>query len=228
MSSDEQRKTGRRIRLFSWGVSLLLHSLLLGFAFILVLRNPPRHEADIELRFEKPTRQEQRPPVQTLDDLLPAASSRLSAPAAPILPVSAPPSPALPDIVVQRPATTVTDAKESFDLPQSPLDRNWTPEEAYAELTRLLEQYPQFREQVLREMIAGKGFAPDTVRKIDLYLDQILANGIKPSWGQQRHAVEGAFSTFNGVSGWSQNGNYGGGVNIFGILKFLIDLIDGE
>lgn len=102
-----------------------------------------------------------------------------------------------------------------------------TSEQAYAELNRLLEEYPQFRDQIMRKLVAGSGMTPDTVPKFDLRLEQMLANGIKPSWNNQRHRVEAANQSFNGVSGWTQN-SYGGGINVLGLLGLLYDLIKGE
>ncbi len=214
-----------RARWIAWTGSLLLHAIVLGAALLIVLKAPERQEQSVEVVLQRNVKPGELRDVPAPEETTPAVrTSRRPLLPRPELPLPAAP----PDIVISTPLPEPSEAQNTFELPSSPLDRKWTPEEAYAELTRLLEEYPQFREQVLREMIAGKGFVPDTVQHIDLFLDKIFANGIKPSWGNQRQAVEGASRSFDGVSGWRQNSNYGTGINVIGLLKFLYDLIDGE
>jgi hypothetical protein len=225
MRSRKTHGPESRDRGYAWTVSILIHGLGITIALAIALQSPDRQESAVELSFEAAPQRMQE--AEDAPSGRPAASRNLP-PARPRVATQSPSLPGLPDLVVERPPENAQDEPPEFTLPASPLERDWTPEEAYGELTRLLEEYPQFREQVLREMIAGKGFVPDTVQHIELYLDQMLAPGLAPSWGRQRAAVEGAFRSFDGVSGWRQNSNYGGGINVIGLLLFLYDLIEGE
>ncbi|MDT8323511.1 MAG: hypothetical protein RRA94_05335 [Bacteroidota bacterium] len=220
-----ERRAFLRDHSYAWTASILLHAILLAITLLFFLPSPEKQKTEVELRFEKPS------PAALRETEVPAGRNEAistTAPPRPLMETRVPSAPLLPDLSVPRVQESEREAEQTFSLPTTPLERDWTPEEAYAELTRLLEEYPQFRETVLREMIAGKGFAPDTVQRIDLYLDRMLANGINPSWNRQRSAVEGAFRSYDGVSGWRQNSNYGGGINVIGLLRFLYDLIEGE
>jgi hypothetical protein len=223
--SRTARRPYVRDRGYAWAISILLHVLFIIAALTIALQSPDRQDDTVELLFSTSPRQ--MPEEQEALPGRPDASASLP-PAQPRIATQSPPLPGLPDLVVERPPESVQDERDAFTLPVSPLERDWTPEEAYAELTRLLEEYPQFREQVLREMIAGKGFVQDTVQRLDLCFDQMLARGITPSWARQRAVVEGAFRSYDGVSGWKQNSNYGGGINVIGLLRLLYELIDGE
>lgn len=111
---------------------------------------------------------------------------------------------------------------------RSVLDRPMDAERAWEVLDELLREYPQFRESVVREMIAGSGLPPDSLTRADLRLDQIFRDGMRPSWGRQREVIEHAYRSFDPVMGWTNKGGYGPAVNVLGLLKFLIDLIEGE
>lgn len=223
-TSRAEGKALVRDRGYAWTASILLHGAFILFTVFIALQSPPKQETVVELTITRDPADAPRRESATKTEK--EGERRAEAPPRPRISAQVPAAAPLPDLNVE-----LRDEREnavSFTIPQTPLERTWTPEEAYTELTRLLEEYPQFREQVLREMIAGKGFVPDTVQHIDLSLDQILADGIRPSWGRQRSAIEGAFRSYDGVSGWKQNSNYGTGVNIIGLLRFLYDLIEGE
>lgn len=111
---------------------------------------------------------------------------------------------------------------------RSVLERPLTTEEAWSILGRLMEEHPRYRGLVLREMIAGSGLPVDSVPRIDLRYDSVFRNGIRPSWGAQRHVIEDAFKSFDAVHGWTNKGGYGPTINVIGLIRFLIDLIEGE
>ena len=221
-SGTAPRAGERRSATAAWAISAVFHLALLAAAGLFVLGDPVRDSEAVSLRFER--RVEQEVVEEDRTERAPN-SGRLTAPQRPLLSEPTPPENAvvLQDLVIEEPASD-----DGFIIPPSPIKSEMTPEEAFAELNRLLEEYPQYRDQVLREMIAGDGFVQDSLPPINLYLEQMFKGGVTPTWQGQRHVVEQAFSTFNGVSGWSQNGNYGGGVNVLGLLKLLIDLIEGE
>lgn len=103
-----------------------------------------------------------------------------------------------------------------------------TPEEAYTQFSRLLEEHPEFREMIVQKMLADEGFVPDTVPKINLFLEQMIGGKYGNAWMNSRQGIEWAFRNYDGVHGWRQNSNYGNQVNIFGLLKFLRGLIEGK
>ena len=118
-------------------------------------------------------------------------------------------------------------ARRIMDI-RSVFDRPVSAEKAWEVLGELLEEYPQFRESVMREMIAGAGLPPDSLPRADMRYEQMFRDGIRPSWERQRETVEHAFRSFDPVHGWMNKGGYGPAVNVLGLLKFLIDLIEGD
>jgi len=205
-------------------ISALLHAAGILIALLIHLQDPTAADRVIELSIMRESERE-----EDLSDAE-AVSQRgtQSAQSPPMTTVPPPPpAPMLPDIRDEIPDRENRD-RPVMEIPSSPLERDMTPEEAWDQLTTLLEEHPEFREMVLREMIAGSGFAPDTVPKINLYLEQMIGGRFDQSWVRSRRGIEHAFRSYDGVHGWRQNSNYGNQVNVLGLLRFLIDLIEGD
>jgi hypothetical protein len=232
-SGATNREVGRRIT--SVIAALALHGLLLLAALLVHLPILPITSDTVELRFLAP-------PDKVLDSEKsadPPLSREMTATPDPRDEVHLPPPPAkLPAVISNtNPAseTLKIEASAPDSLRAMPttalrgvLDRNLKPEQAWDILGRLLDEYPQYRESVLRELIAGSGLPPDSLPRINLHLDQMLKNGIKPTWETQRTAIEHAFRSYDPVMGWTNKGGYGPSINIIGLLTFLIDLIEGK
>ncbi|PLX23209.1 MAG: hypothetical protein C0600_15610 [Ignavibacteria bacterium] len=216
----------RRYSRLSWVISLLLHACVLTAALFITLLDPTSNTPEMDVRLF--TSEKQVPVASTEWSLTESSPSRVPPPAdarleqQPEEMIEQLPEIATPEVI------SATADEIHFTIPEDILKKEWTPEEAYGLLSQLIDEYPQYKDMVLREMIAGHGFAPDTAQPIDLCIRQMLSGGIKPSWGNQRQSIEQAFGSFNGVSGWSQNSNYGGGVNILGLINFLIGLIKDD
>lgn len=226
-AQSQRKELNPRYLWIAWVISIGLHASGILAALLVSFLDPPRQESEMDVilqTFETPA-------TETTEQLLSDEAQ----------PVALPPQvkaersePKEATIVQPLPlkVSPVTeeeaDLEMQFSIPDDILEREWTPEEAYGILSALIEEYPQYKNMVMREMIAGHGFAPDTTQPINLYLEQMLGGSYRPSWEKQRHTIEGAFQSFDGVSGWRQNSNYGGGVNILGLIDFLINLIKGE
>jgi len=205
-------------------LSLLLHTAGMLTALLIHLHDPPSADRRIELGI-LPSPEPRTAPQQT--DSGPEATARKTHLQQRRISVPAPQTPQLPDIPEREPEEERRDPTV-IEIPSSPLEKEMTPEEAWSELGQLLEKHPEFREMVVREMLAGSGFAPDTLPKISLYLEQMIGGRFDRSWLQNRSAIEHAFRSYDGVHGWRQNSNYGNQVNVLGLLRFLIDLIEGD
>lgn len=222
----------------SFVVALLLHALVLFFAVLFRLPDPPSRQESVEVRLytEREARTEERrqteATVRPREEITPPIKQRHPDPSRPL-----PPSPEratetadAPVLVDARQDVAPVDSSHAERRKNitSVLDRSVDPERAWEVLDELLRQYPQYRESVVREMIAGSGLMPDTLTRADLRFDAIFQKGIKPSWGRQREVIEQAFRSYDPVMGWTNKGGYGPAVNVLGLLKFLIDLIEGE
>ena len=103
-----------------------------------------------------------------------------------------------------------------------------TQEQAYEELSALLEEHPEFKETIIGMMVAGKhsNEAPDLYRSTGL--EDILAN---QRWkdGYEYEALKNQryFGPYDPVHGLN-SGQYGGQINVIGLYKFLRKLIDGD
>ena len=227
------RQVGRSITSIIAAVSL--HALLLLAALLVYLPIPPTATGTVELRFlakpydernvakapDPPPQRELNPPQEDRDE------ARLPPPPAPLPAVATNTTPASETLKIEALAPDSMRGMTNIAL-RSVLDRELSPEQAWDVLGRLLDEYPQYRESVLRELIAGSGLPPDSLPRINLYLDQILKNGIKPTWETQRTTIEDAFKSYDAVMGWTNKGGYGPSINYIGLILFLIDLIDGD
>lgn len=232
-SGAADRQIGRSITSIIAAVSL--HALLLLAALLVYLPTPPTATDTVELRFlaqpyderkvasaaDPPPQREMKPPREDLDE------PRLPPPPASLPAVATNTTPASETLKIEALAPDSMRSMTNIAL-RSVLDRELSPEQAWDVLGRLLDEYPQYRESVLRELIAGSGLPQDSLPRINLFLDQILKNGIKPTWETQRTAIEHAFRSYDPVMGWTNKGGYGPSINIIGVIKFLIDLIDGK
>ena len=209
-------------------ISVLLHAAGILSALLIHLQDPPAADRVIQLTVIRESEQE-KASDDAASDAAPDASrssQRVQRLPRQIVPPP-PPVPVLPDIPEQD-ADKERGEHPVIAIPSSPLERDMTPEEAWDQLGKLLEKHPEFREMVMREMIAGSGFTPDTVPKLNLYLEQMIGGRFDQSWLRSRNGIEHAFRSYDGVHGWRQNSNYGNQVNVLGLLRFLIDLIEGE
>jgi hypothetical protein len=234
-----ERASGDRGVPAAWVVAVGLHVGMLVLAALIPLREPERREDTLQLSFLPRTAR--GPEFESTRADLPANDDRnATASAGRVSPVSDPSltrpqaeeegSDARVAIVADDDGVSVRDGSRQTERTslRSVLDRGMSPEQAMETLAGLLAQYPQYRETVLREMIAGQGLPPDSLPRINLYLDQILKDGIKPTWETQRRAVEEAGRSFDPVQGWTNKGGYGPQINVLGIIFFLIDLIEGK
>ncbi len=224
-------------------ITLALHAVLLFASAFIHLREERNPDPTVQISFSRQTsparesREEAARGERAMSGRSRGIISQTKAGAAAV-PGKTPPRPepekdrgaiqtALPLVVDDRRDRDSSLQAKNMAL-RSVLDRGVTPEQAWEMLAGLIEQYPQFREMALREMVAGQGLPPDSLPKINLHLDQILKNGIQPSWDTQRQAIEEASRSFDPVHGWTNKGSYGPQVNVIGIILFLIDLIEGE
>lgn len=104
-------------------------------------------------------------------------------------------------------------------------------EEAFGELLRLLEKHPEFKETILREMLAGDG-AVAPVPKLEIFgLEQLLAlhKGKLALPGAGSRALGGVNPnpTYSPIHGTNPN-PVAGSFNYIGLLLKLISLIRGE
>lgn len=104
-------------------------------------------------------------------------------------------------------------------------------EEAFGELLRLLEKHPEFKEAILREMLAGDG-AVAPVPKLEIVgLEQLLAlhKGKLALPGAGSRALGGVNPnpTYSPIHGTNPN-PVAGSFNYIGLLLKLISLIRGE
>ena len=197
----------RSPRAASLGVALLLHVLLLCFAVLFHLPDPPirRDSVEVHLTREQDSRTDERrqtdAAVRTREESAPAVDRRSKPPARPTIPPPAhvPEAETAPVFIGAVQDTAVADSTRADRTTQfrSILDRPMDAARAWEVLDELLRDYPQFRESVVREMIAGSGLPPDSLTRADLRLDQILQNGMRPSWGRQREVIEHAFRSFD-------------------------------
>ncbi|MBE0645234.1 MAG: hypothetical protein IH600_14215 [Bacteroidetes bacterium] len=212
-------------------LTLALHLIVLIIATLIQLHEPHHHDPSVRLWFRStpqqtsPAAEDQRPSS--------AAGRRENVSDAVIEPPQSPPR-TLPLVESEQTvhADVALDADTSSDprrmTLRSVLDRKIRPDQAWEILARLLEEYPEYKNMIVKEMIAGTGLPADSLPRINLYLDQIFKNGIQPTWGTQRGAIEGAWKSFDPVMGWTNKGGYGPQINVLGLLKFLIDLIEGK
>ena len=221
-----------RPRTVPFFLALLLHALAVLAALLLRLPDPPRPPRSVELRFEISREKQEAPPVEQRQAGRRTGPAVIVPPPVPAMPAASPsrtPSPPDPPVTVLRPpsdeSAKALRPKTSSSL-RSVLDRDLTPEEAWDVLSALLDEYPQYRESVAREMIAGAGLLPDSLRTADLHFERIFRDGIPPSWGRQREVIENAFRSYDPVMGW--NRGFGPSINLFGLLRFLIGLIEGK
>lgn len=209
----------------AWHYSVLLHGIGIVIALLIPLQDPPMIHRSVEIVLEEWEHRFQEGNAREMvekDNDSPRPVSRKAVQS--FIPPDIPP---LPDIEIRaqnQPAPSTT----SLPIDKGPLEKHLTPEEAFGQLTRLLEEYPQYREMIVREMIAGSGFVPDSLPPIDLHLETMIGDRFRDTWIRSREHIEHEFRSYDGVHGWRQNSNYGGQLNIFGLLQFLIDLIEGR
>ncbi|MFA6234865.1 MAG: hypothetical protein WC824_11905 [Bacteroidota bacterium] len=232
-SRPASRIEGRSIALI---VTVVLHLALLVISDLMHLNEPPHGDITVELSFssvppaEIPSRfdrQNRAPTAKAADQAVPS-------PRVPIRSQNDIPQQTLPAPKIVDPIQT-EEPVDNKSLNRPPemnfrriLERELTPEQAWQLLTKLLAEHPEFRETVLREMIAGKGFVPDSLPPVNLQLARIFKNGIQPTWESQRGAIEEAFKSFDPVQGWTNKGGYGPQLNVIGLINFLLKLIEGK
>jgi hypothetical protein len=223
--SVRREAASRRLAL---ATAVLLHAFLLLAAVLTRLPDPPLDQQSLELRFlGLPKEEGERKMSETIRRT--AAPGRRPAAARPVVaPLAGVDERTGPEqIHIVMPVVDSAVASPVVTL-RSVLDREMSAEQAWEMLGQLLEQYPQFREMVVREMIAGSGLPPDSLPRINLHLDQIFKDGIPLTWQTQRGAIESASRSFDPVMGWTNKGGYGPSINVFGLVKFLMDLIEGK
>jgi hypothetical protein len=160
---------------------------------------------------------------------------RVSTPLAtrPILPPSGPHIPVHTtkrDVAELDVAIPASDSQRVWIPPRNILDADISPEQAWTELTRLIEEYPQYRDMVVREMLAGSGFVRDSLPPVSFRLEDVMKfEKFVPSWVYEAARVQGSYGGYNPVLGYRRSEQYTGPqLNVFQALKFLIDLIEGD
>ncbi|MCZ7555927.1 MAG: hypothetical protein M5R41_05940 [Bacteroidia bacterium] len=165
----------------------------------------------------------------------PAPAKPLEHAASRVVPVPSP-----PQTVQQRiPETQVAevdvfipkpDSARVWTPPKRVLDPEITPEQAWVELTRLIGEYPQYKDMVVREMLAGSGFVRDSLPPVSFRLEDVMKfEQFVPSWVIEAARVQGSYGGYNPVLGYRRAEQYTGPqLNVIQALKFLIDLIGGE
>ena len=117
----------------------------------------------------------------------------------------------------------------SRKAPRSVLDGEMSPAQATDELFALLEKHPEFRKNIVRQMLAGDG-AVRPEPKFHLYLEEMLAKEQwKSSWEYELAKKTGVyFGPRDPVHGNDRDKKTGLQINPFELLKFLKGLIGGS
>ncbi len=235
MTANTKRPPGYGGRMRAVFATIALHVCVMMIAVFVRLGEPTVPDPTVRLWFRgTPAEEEPRPKGVSAE--IPGEQSRPNRERIEAAAPQPPQRPPMIDPVIRSNETVQADISTALDTLRDPrrmtlrsvLDRDLSPEEAIEILSKLLEEYPQYKGMVVKEMIAGAGLPPDSLPRINLYLDQILKYGIKPTWGAQRGAIESAWKSFDPVMGWTNKGGYGPQINVIGVLKFLIDLIEGK
>lgn len=229
----------RRERMVAFIASLGLHTLLLVLALAYhldQLQVPSRSVAVIltDQTSERETSVQERAPAQRLSRT-PSSSGIIRAVRAQPAPPTATQEASRPDEqeqpVVVMPADTVCTDVIPTTIPTTSVLAGMSQEEALGELLHLLGKHPEFKETILRELLAGDG-AVDPVPPLEIFgLEQLL----KLHAGKL--ALPGALA--RGLGGVNPNPVYhpvhglngnpvGMSINYLGILLKLIELIKGE
>ncbi len=224
-----------RYRTSSLTITLLLHAAIMTVAALLSLPLPERKpDNDVELQFlplsPSPT------PVR-----VPQASARRSVPVPSTRghsePVTKPTPPTSTETEQSQPdaARNTDDVVEiparTWQPPPSPFDSALTPEQAWGLLDSLLREHPEFRDMVLREMLAGQGFVRDSLPPVSFHLEDVMKfEKFLPSWMYELGRQQGLHGgNYHPVYGHRNPSQYSGpSVNIFGLIDFLRGLLSGK
>lgn len=207
-------------------ITLGAHAVLLLIAAFIHLREVVKTErrlyfvlteADTKLRGDQAPPKPPEPDRRRFSPLPPPTQ---------FIPQSVPESPvAEVDIVIPE-----QDSARVWTTPKRVLDPEITPEQAWVELTRLIEEYPQYKDMVVREMLAGSGFVRDSLPPVSFHLEDVMKfEQFVPSWVIEAARVQGSYGGYNPVLGYRRSEQYTGPqLNVIQALKYLIDLIGGD
>lgn len=224
-----------RYRTSSFTITVLLHAAIMIVAALLSLPIPERKpDNDVELHF-LPS------PFPPAPVGMPEATARRTV---------TPPSSRQPSITAPKPVTPiVTEAEPSrheaasttddvveipartWQPPPSPFDSEMTPEQAWGLLDSLLREHPEFRDMVLREMLAGQGFVRDSLPPVSFHLEDVMKfEKFLPSWMYEIGRQQGLHpGNYHPVYGHRNPSQYSGpSVNILGLIDFLRGLLSGK
>jgi hypothetical protein len=206
--------------------TVLLHLLLLALTLMISLPEAEKSERDLLLTIDFAARH-----AKADERMLPTPTRSLPSPSMEQRPiVTDPPSTRQPQAVVDMPLVDTLRRRPTLQLPRNVLERDITPEQAWDELTRLLEQYPEYREMVVREMIAGAGFVPDSLPPVSFHLEDVMKfETFLPGWMYEMGRMQGMHGGYSPVMGHRRTEQYTGPqFNVLQGLKFLLDLIGGR
>jgi hypothetical protein len=218
------RVTERRVAVL---IAVAVHATLLFSAAFIYLREVEKTERQLYFtltepdilprRDEKTAERRAQDPQQAVPQFLPSAPRILASPLTT--------GQAEIDIAIPE-----SDSPRVWIPPRNVLDPEISPEVAWKELTRLIEEYPQFKDMVVREMLAGSGFVRDSLPPVSFRLEDVMKfEKFVPSWVYEAARVQGSYGGYNPVLGYRRSEQYTGPqLNALQALKFLIDLIEGE
>lgn len=208
--------------------ALGLHIAALGLAAVIWLDAPVRTRRSISIVLQVPV-QLQTPEVAQRPAKRSGASSGRVAPRQPSQ-LESVPRERESIISAAAPETVSVDTSRTWRLPGNVLDPDITPEQAWKELTQLLEKHPQFKDMVVREMLAGSGFVQDSLPPVSFHLDDVLKfEKFLPSWMYEAMRVQSQYGGYSPVMGHRRVEQYTGPqLNVISALKYLYDLIEGK
>ncbi len=211
-------------------VALSLHIAALAVAYMTHLQQPEAVHTTLEINLMvSPEREPHRTQAQA--DRVPSTLRNIRP-----LPAAAPVPAADPkrEVVVIEPIlpdnSDTVKPRPQWKLPKNVLENDWTPEQAWGELTQLLHEHPEYKDMVLREMLAGSGFVKDSLPPLSFHLDDVMKfEEFLPSWMYEAQRMQGLHGGYSPVMGTRRIEQYTGPqIDIIGAYKFLRGLIEGD
>lgn len=203
-------------------ITFIVHGALLLLALLTQLREPDRGVDQIVLFF----------PVEATTATFSEIEETSKAPsvqeAEPPPPSPQPPSFRRDEVEYVEIDTVMDEAV--WSVPKRALDADITPEQALVALEKLLEEHPEYKNLIVREMIAGSGFVRDSLPPVSFHLEDVMKfENFLPSWMYEAARMKGLHGGHSPVHGhWSPEQRGGAQIDVIGLYRFLKHLISGE
>lgn len=230
----------RRDRVAAVVVSLFMHVLLGIGAFMMQMQDRTvQHRALLlELQPQAPKLPAEATRQSTSAENAPPSTARTDATVMPPKPTQSRTAQAEASDVLrgEQPVVRASGEVECVDslppvISTTSAHERMSQEEAFGELMRLLERHPEFKETILREMLAGDG-AVTPPAKLEIFgLEQLLAlhkgKLALPGAGSRSLGGVNPNPTYSPIHGTNPN-PVAGSFNYIGLLLKLISLIKGD